>query len=105
MSVPAFRTHEATARLFQKPHRAHFSAPDTPAVIKLMDTPLRDTSICLGHDNTYYMTGTIQPFWKYNEGIKLWKSPDLAHWQPLGMVWKYGSSPWHRPYLEAGKPL
>jgi len=80
-------------------------APDTPAVIKLIDTPLRDTSICLGPDDTYYMTGTIEPFWKYNEGIRLWKSPDLVHWEPLGMVWKYGSSPWHKKYLEAGKPL
>lgn len=81
------------------------SAPDTAAVIKLMDTPLRDTSICLGPGNTYYMTGAIQPFWKYNEGVKLWKSPDLVHWEPLGMVWKYGDSPWHKKYLEAKKPL
>ena len=81
------------------------TVPDTATVIKLIDTPLRDTSICLGPDDTYYMTGTIEPFWKYNEGIRLWKSHDLVHWEPLGMVWKYGSSPWHKPYLEAGKPL
>ena len=81
------------------------TVPDTATVIKLMDTPLRDTSICLGPDDTYYMTGTIEPFWKYNEGIRLWKSRGLVHWEPLGMVWKYGSSPWHKKYLDAGKPL
>jgi beta-xylosidase len=24
---------------------------------------------------------------------------------PLGFVWKYGASPWHKPYLEKRKPL
>jgi len=70
-----------------------------------MDSPLRDTSICQGPDGTWYMTGTVEPFWSYNEGIKVWKSPDLVKWEPLGFVWKYGGSPWHTPYLEAKKPL
>lgn len=70
-----------------------------------MDTPLRDPSICRGPNDTWYLTGTVEPFWGYNEGIKLWKSKDLAHWQPLGWVWKYGASPWHEKYLQARKPL
>jgi len=76
-----------------------------PGLRRLMDTPLRDTSICRGPDGTWYLTGTVEPFWAYNEGIKVWKSKDLANWEPLGFVWKYGSSPWHKPYLEKKKPL
>lgn len=72
---------------------------------KLADMPLRDTSICRGPDGAWYMTGTVPPFWDYNEGIKLWRSTDLRQWEPLGFVWKYGSSPWHEKYLEKKKPL
>ena len=75
-----------------------------PGLRKLMDTPLRDTSICRGPDGTWYLTGTVEPFWAYNEEIKLWKSKDLVTWEPLGLVWKYGASPWHQPYLEKKKP-
>ncbi len=79
--------------------------PGWPGLRQLMDTPLRDPSICRGPDDTWYLTGTVEPFWGYNEGIKLWKSKDLMHWQPLGWVWKYGASPWHAKYLQARKPL
>jgi xylan 1,4-beta-xylosidase len=79
--------------------------PKLPGLRQLMDTPLRDTSICRGPDGTWYLTGTVQPFWEYNEGIKVWSSKDLAKWEPLGFVWKYGTSAWHRPYLEKKKPL
>jgi xylan 1,4-beta-xylosidase len=72
---------------------------------RIMDTPLRDTSICPGPDGEYYLTGTVEPFWGFNEGIKLWRSPDLTNWTALGFVWKYGASPWHKKYLEARKPL
>jgi beta-xylosidase len=70
-----------------------------------MDTPLRDTSICRGPDGTWYMTGTVEPFFGFNEGIKVWKSKDLTNWSELGFVWKYGASAWHKPYLEKKKPL
>lgn len=72
---------------------------------KLMDMPLRDTSVCRGTDGTWYLTGTVEPFWNYNEGIKLWKSPDLITWEPMGFIWKYGASPWHEKYLQAKKPV
>jgi beta-xylosidase len=72
---------------------------------KLMDTPLRDTSICRGPDGTWYLTGTVEPFWAFNEGIRVWRSPDLTNWTALGFVWKYGESPWHKPYLDQKKPL
>jgi xylan 1,4-beta-xylosidase len=76
-----------------------------PGLRMLMDTPLRDTSICRGPDGTWYLTGTVEPFWGFNEGIKVWKSKDLQKWEPLGFVWKYGGSPWHKPYFDAKKPL
>jgi beta-xylosidase len=72
---------------------------------QLMSTPLRDPSICRGPDGTWYLTGTVPPFWSYNEGIKVWRSKDFTNWVPLGFVWKYGRSPWHAKYLEAKKPL
>ncbi len=82
---------------------------DSPwaGLLQLMDTPLRDPSICRGPDGTWYLTGTVEPFWGYNEGIKIWKSRTLESktWEPLGMVWHYGQSPWHRKYFEAKKPL
>ncbi len=83
------------------------NARELPGLRKLMDVPLRDTSICRGPDGIWYMTGTVEPFWAYNEGIKLWKSTDLTkgNWEPLGFVWKYGESPWHKPYLRERKPL
>jgi xylan 1,4-beta-xylosidase len=74
---------------------------------KLMDTPLRDPSICRAPDGAYYLTGTSEPFWGYNNlnGIRVWKSKDLNSWQSLGTVWRYGASPWHEKYLRARKPL
>ena len=76
-----------------------------PGLRKLMDTPLRDTAICRGPDGAWYLTGTVEPFWAYNEGIKVWRSTDLTNWTGLGFVWKYGASPWHKPYLDKKKPL
>lgn len=78
---------------------------DVPGLRRLMDTPLRDTSVCRGPDGSWYLTGTVEPFWSYNRGIRLWRSRDLKTWGPLGMVWEYGGSPWHRPYRAANKPL
>ena len=49
-----------------------------PGLRRLMDTPLRDTSICRGPEGLWYLTGTVEPFWAYNEGIKVWRSPDLT---------------------------
>jgi len=90
---------------------ANAASPETNAdhralpIRSLMDTPLRDTSICHGPDGMWYLTGTVQPFWDYNEGIKVWKSKDMTNWTALGFVWKYGDSPWHKPYLDKRRPL
>jgi len=74
-------------------------------VRQLMSTPLRDPSVCRGPDGTWYLTGTVEPFWNYNEGIKVWHSNNLTNWEALGFVWKYGASPWHEKYRKAKKPL
>lgn len=76
-----------------------------PGLRVLADIPLRDTSVCRGPDGVWYLSGTVEPFWSYNQGIKVWKSKDMKTWEPLGFVFKYGESPWHKLYLEAKKPL
>ena len=76
-----------------------------PTLRMLIDMPLRDTSVSSGPDGMWYLTGTIPPFWSYNEGIKIWESKDMMNWKSLGVVWQYGDSPWHKPYLEAKRPL
>lgn len=76
-----------------------------PGLRLLADMPLRDPSVCRGPDGSWYLTGTVEPFWDYNTGIKVWLSRDMVHWDALGFVYKYGASPWHKPYLQAKKPL
>lgn len=63
--------------------------PALPEIEPLFDYPLRDVSICLGPDGTYYMTGTTgyPTWWKTNSGISIWKSADLKQWDPMGEVW------------------
>ncbi len=85
---------------------AHSVHPPT-GLRKLMDEPLRDPSICRAPDGYYYLTGTSEPFWANNhdQGIRVWRSADLFDWEALGAVWHCGDSPWHKPFIEAGKPL
>lgn len=68
-----------------------------PAVKPLFEGALRDPSICIGPDGTYYLTGTsannpagsrdTTGWWFVNEGIRIWKSKDLNRWEPLGLIW------------------
>ena len=71
------------------------------AVRVLFDEFMRDPSICLGPDGSYYLTGTTTG----QNSIRLWKSKDLKQWAPLDFVWKYGESPWHQKYKQSGSPL
>lgn len=72
--------------------------PALPPLEPLFDYPLRDTSICLGGDRMYYLTGTTghPTWWQTNEGIRVWKSPDLKTWEPLGLVWKIDDGTWQK---------
>ena len=69
------------------------TVPQMPTMKPLdgIDMPLRDTSVCLGPDGTYYLTGTTgaPTWWTTNDGIRVWKSADLKTWQPLGLVWSF----------------
>jgi len=71
--------------------RKFTNAPGVPRLKPLLDFPLRDTCVCLGPDQTYYLTGTTgaPAWWNTNEGIRLWQSKDLKTWQPLGLVWSF----------------
>jgi hypothetical protein len=57
-----------------------------PANLKpVLDYPMRDVSVCLGPDSTYYMTGTTgdPDMWAVTGDIRIWKSKDLVNWTPL----------------------
>jgi xylan 1,4-beta-xylosidase len=67
----------------------------------LFDGYMRDPSICLGPDGTYYLTGTTEG----QNGIRIWRSKDLKEWKRLDFFWTYGESPWHQNYKKASRPL
>jgi beta-xylosidase len=75
---PPLKTSESMRRLDQ-------------SVRLLFDEYLRDPSICLGPDGSYYLTGTSEG----QNSIRIWKSSDLKKWEPLAFSWTYGESPWH----------
>jgi len=65
--------------------------PAMPALKPLFDYPVRDTSVRLGADGTYYLIGTTghPTWWQTNEGIRMWKSKDLKTWEAMGLVWSF----------------
>jgi hypothetical protein len=71
--------------------RRFTDAPGINRLKPLFDFPVRDTSVCLGPDKTYYLIGTTgaPTWWKTNEGIRMWTSKDLKTWEPLGLVWSF----------------
>ena len=71
--------------------RKFTTAPSVNRLRPMFDYPLRDTSVCLGPDGTYYLTGTTghPTWWKTNQGIRMWKSNDLKTWEPMGLVWSF----------------
>lgn len=78
-----------------------------PPIKPILDVHIRDTVICLGGDGNYYMTGsTGDNIWDFNDGVELWRSPDLKTWAYLGLVWdvrKDGT--WEKePRMLHGKP-
>jgi xylan 1,4-beta-xylosidase len=75
------------------------NTPELPKIEPLFDYPLRDTSVCLGPEATYYLTGTTgsPTWWQTNDGIRVWKSRDLKIWEPLGLVWTFTkNSTWQK---------
>lgn len=61
-----------------------------PPLRPIWDLHLRDTVFCVGGDHLYYMTGsTGDNIWDRNDGIELYRSADLQHWDYLGLVWSF----------------
>ncbi len=54
---------------------------------------IRDTFIMAGHDGNYYLTGTSGNM----DGINLWRSPDLKHFEFVKQVWtpEPGADKWY----------
>jgi len=73
---------------------------ELPPIRPLFDYPLRDTSICVGGDGLYYLTGTTgyPTWWKTNEGVRVWRSRDLKTWEPLGLVWSIEDGTWQKKF-------
>jgi xylan 1,4-beta-xylosidase len=68
--------------------------PALPPIKPLFNYPVRDTCMCVGPDGTYYLTGTTGSpgWWKTNEGVRIWRSPDLKTWEPIGLVWSFAKN-------------
>ena len=80
------------------PKKELLARPYLPPIKPLFHYPVRDTSVCVGGDGNYYLTGTTghPAWWKTNEGIRVWKSPDLKKWELLGLVWKIEDGTWQK---------
>ena len=74
-----------------------YQNPIAPDVIR----NIRDPFILLEGD-TYYLTGSIPPYWNgKSAGVKLWKSPDLLHWEEVGFLLRRSAAPenaWYRDF-------
>ncbi len=59
-----------------------------PNIKLVWDIHMRDAVIIVGGDGNYYLTGsTGDNIWKFNDGVELYRSKDLQHWDYLGLVW------------------
>lgn len=60
-------------------------------ITPVLDVRLGDTSICLSQDGWYYMTGTtaLSDENSRDDGIMMWKSPNLRDWKQIGIVWNH----------------
>ena len=87
----------------------------------LIKETLRDANIIRGGDGNYYMTGTFAgtegdgllffdnksgKHWKNNDGVKLYRSPDLKNWTDLGWVWTFkNNATWCKEPFKSNDPL
>jgi hypothetical protein len=68
----------------------------------LFDVPVRDPNISVGPGGTFYLVATTEAatkkisMWWENDGVRMWRSKDLVHWQvvtgagePNGFVWTF----------------
>jgi hypothetical protein len=91
------------------------NAPGGLPARKLFDYGTRDPMIRRGPDGFYYMVATAAAnslpaplksmaganFWELNDGIPLWRSQDLVHWETCGYVWTFEKdATWAKAYTE-----
>jgi xylan 1,4-beta-xylosidase len=71
------------------------------------DTQLRDTVVIAGGDGNYYLTGSSgADIWDHNDGVEVWRSPDLQHWTCLGLVWSIErDGTWEKDWRWHHKPV
>jgi hypothetical protein len=71
-----------------------------PPLRPIWELHLRDTTVCLGGDGNYYMTGSSgDNIWDRVDGVELWRSSDLQHWDYLGVVWSMAKdATWQKTY-------
>jgi hypothetical protein len=92
------------------------SGEPLPPLKPFFDYAVRDTSICLGGDGNYYLTGTTgsPDMWAVTSALQLWKSPDLRTWTPVvesprarSIVWDVDrDGSWEKPIaLRDGSPF
>jgi hypothetical protein len=92
------------------------SGTPLPQLKPLFDYGVRDTSITLGADGNYYLTGTTgaPDIWGVTSNLQLWKSPDLKRWTTVierprarSVVWSIDrDGSWERPVnLRDGAPF
>jgi xylan 1,4-beta-xylosidase len=79
--------------------------PDLKPLIPGMQ--LRDTIVRLGGDGNYYLTGSSgADIWDFNDGIELWRSPDLKKWDYVGEVWSFDrDGTWEKNWRWHHKPV
>ncbi len=79
--------------------------PDLKPLIA--NTQLRDTVVILGGDGNYYLTGSSgDDIWDHNDGVELWRSPDLKTWDYLGLVWTFEKdATWPKDWRFHHKPV
>lgn len=73
----------------------------------ISDMQLRDTIVILGGDGNYYLTGSSGAnIWDFNDGIELWRSPDLQKWDYVGEVWSFDKDgTWEKAWHWHRKPV
>ncbi len=61
------------------------SGTPLPPIKPLLDYAIRDTSVALGPDGIYYLTGTTgsPDINAVTSDVQVWKSPDLVKWSPV----------------------
>ena len=79
--------------------------PDLKPLIP--DMQIRDTIVILGGDGNYYLTGSSgADIWDHNDGVELWRSPDLKTWDYLGLVWTFEKDgTWEKDWRFHHKPV